>query len=208
MLQLPVLTDGSGNFTGFGAPQLLATVGAAGPIAVGDFNGDGVPDLAVADKGGVTVIYGKPLALPPNTTPATARDLGDADHVVTLPQAIVTGHEDAYFTYTVPTESVAGSGPEVIDFSALFQDVGGAGLQMEVTDLTTGLVLGTGRSVRVVANQGDQLQLQSSSSGVSPGRARPVSGPARRASAPTRWTSTFCRRSSRSRPSRCCPAAR
>ena len=159
VLQLPVLTDGSGNFAGFGSPQLLATVGVAGPIAVGDFNGDGVPDLAVADKGGVTVIYGKPLALPPNTTPAAARDLGDADHVVTLPQAIVTGHEDAYFTYTVPTESVAGAGPEVIDFSALFQDVGGAGLQLQVTDLTTGQVLGTGDRFEVVANPGDQLQL-------------------------------------------------
>ena len=126
--------DDQGNFEGFGDPITLAQVGKAGNIATGDFTGDGATDLAVTDTGGVTVIYGQPLTVPSNSTSATARDLGSVAHLVTQPQAIVSGHEDAYFTYDVPTEAVAGSGDEVIDFSALFQDVQGAGLEMDVTD--------------------------------------------------------------------------
>jgi len=106
VLLLPELLDASGHYAGLGAAIVLANVGTAGNIAVGDF-GSGGTDLAVADKGGVTIIYGKALTVTPNTTAATARALGNADHVVTLPQAIVTGHEDAFYTYTVPKKEVA-----------------------------------------------------------------------------------------------------
>ena len=129
----------------------------------------GSTDLAATDTGGVRVIYGVPqpqaggssgssLTVPPNTTLGTARDLGSAAHVVTQPQAIVAGYEDAYFTYHVPTEDVPGSGPEVVDFSALFQDVGGAGLGMKVLD-AAGDVLGSGDRFRVVAAQGSVLTI-------------------------------------------------
>jgi hypothetical protein len=70
----------------------------------------------------------------------------------------VSGFEDAYYTYHVPTEDVPGSGAEVVDFSALFQDVGGAGLGMEVLD-AVGNVLGSGARFRVVANQGSLLTI-------------------------------------------------
>jgi hypothetical protein len=173
VILLPGLVDAQGHFAGFGAPQVLATVGTAGNIAVGHFTADGTADVAVADKGGVTVVYGRPPALAPNTTPQTARDLGSVAHLVTLPQAIVTGHEDAYYTYTVPTEAARGSGAEAIDFSALFQDVGGAGLGLEVSDAATGQVLGSGDRVRVVAAQGEVLTVRvhglAGSAGVAPG---------------------------------------
>jgi hypothetical protein len=162
---LPAELASNGHFTGFGAPQLQATLGTAGKIAAFDDNGR--TELAATDKGGVLVLYGVPqpqtggpsgstLVAPPNTTIATARDLGSADHVVTLPAAIVAGYEDAYFTYHVPTENAAGSGAEVVDFSALFQDVQGAGLEMEVRD-AAGNVLGFGDRFRVVAARGSVL---------------------------------------------------
>ncbi len=150
-----ILLPGQGDGT-FGAPEVLATVGSAGQIVAGDFTGDGTTDLAVTDKGGVTVIYGSPLTLEANTSTETARDLGNSPHLVTIPQAIVTGHEDAYFSYTVPTEAATGSGPEVIDFAAQFSAVQGAGLQMEVLD-AAGNVLGSGSRFRIVADQGQQL---------------------------------------------------
>ena len=43
---------------------------------------------------------------------------------------IVPGHQDAYYTLTVPTEAARGAGDEVLDFSGLFQDTEGAGLAM------------------------------------------------------------------------------
>jgi hypothetical protein len=154
VIELP--GDGTGAF---GTPVVLATVGTAGPVVAGDFLHNGTTDLAIGDTGGVTVIYGSPLTITPNNSAAAARIVGGNAHIVTLPQAIVTGHQDAFFTYHVPVESAAGSGPEVIDFSALFQFTGGTGLQMQVTDVTTGQVLGTGARFRAVANQGDVLTI-------------------------------------------------
>ena len=164
---LPAQFDAQGHFSGFGAPQLQATLDSAGKIAA--FDDDGRTELVATDTGGVRVIEGvspsqaggssgSSLTVPPNTTLATARDLGSADHVVTQPQAIVAGYEDAYYTYHVPTEDVPGSGAEVVDFSALFQDVEGAGLEMEVLD-AAGNVLGSGDRFRVVAAQGSVLTI-------------------------------------------------
>ncbi len=112
----------------------------------------------MADTGGVTVIYGQPLTLTPNTTLNTARDLGSVTHAVQLPVAVVTGFEDAYYTFTVPTEVVPGAGAEVLDFSALFQYTEGPGLQFTVTD-AAGNVLGAGQRFRVVVPQGEVLTL-------------------------------------------------
>ena len=157
-----VLLPGNGDGT-FGPAEVLATVGTAGPVVAAEFgntdaSGHPVMDLAVADKGGVTVVYGAPLTLTPITTPGAARNLGDAPHVTPPTQAIVTGHEDAYFKYTVPSEAAA-SGDEVIDFSALFQYTeGGGGLLMEITD-PNGALLGAGDRFRVVVPQGEVLTI-------------------------------------------------
>jgi hypothetical protein len=151
VIMLPGLGGGQ-----FGAPEVLATVGNAGNIVTGDFTGDGTTDLAVADKGGVTVIYGNPLSLSPNNTAKTARNLGTLVHQVLPTQAIVTDHEDAYFTFTVPTEAAQGAGPEVIDISGDFQFPGNGGLGLEVTD-SSGNVLGSGERFRIEAAQGQVL---------------------------------------------------
>ncbi len=151
VIRLPGNGDGT-----FGAAQVLATVGTAGPIAAGDFNGNGHTDLAVVDDGGITVVYGQPLTLTANNTAKTAYNLGTVIHVITQPRAIVPGNTDAYYTVTVPTEAAAGSGDEVIDFAAQFQDTVGNGLQMAVLD-GHGNLLGSGTNVRVVASQASVL---------------------------------------------------
>ena len=61
------------------------------------------------------VIYGEPPDIQPNTTAATARDLGTVVHLVTQTQTIVPGHENAWFKLTVPTEAVSGARDEVLD---------------------------------------------------------------------------------------------
>ena len=153
VIELPGNGDGT-----FGAPIVLATIPDAGSVVAGNF-GNGATDLAVAGAGGVTVIYGAPLNLPANTTPQKARSLGNSTQVLTQTAAIVPGFQDAFYTYTVPTESTPNSGPEVIDFSTLFQFTGGTGLQVQVTEHATGKVLGTGDRFRIVVNQGDELTI-------------------------------------------------
>src|SRR5262249_33764095 len=130
----------------------------AGKVAAVDFNGDGAPDIVAADNGGVRVIYGQPIALVPNNTPAQPRNLGSVGHLQTIPQAIVSGHEDAYIRYPVPVDAVPGSRDQVVDFSALFEDTSGAGLQMEVRDASGNLV-GSGERFRVTAAQGSVLMI-------------------------------------------------
>lgn len=164
VILLPGLTDDRGNWAGFGSPVALADVGTAGKIAAGDFTGSGEMDLAVADSGGVTVIYGRAPTIIPNNSVQTARDLGSAMHLALLPQAIVAGQRDAYFTYAVPMEAVQGSGDQVIDVSALFENVTGPGLVLEVTDgLGKVHLVGTpssfGNRFRLVAPQGDLLTI-------------------------------------------------
>ncbi len=164
VIMLPgVGVDSAGNYT-LGAPVVLANLTTAGKIAVGDFTGNGASDIAATDNDGVLVIYGKSPSFAANTSTATARDLGSATHLVTLPETIVASQEDAYFTYTVPTEEDANSGPQVVDLSALFQDVQGAGLQMDVTDSlgqvkVTGSPSTSGNRVRIIAPQGDVLTI-------------------------------------------------
>lgn len=158
---LPAFLGYQGLFYGLGAAQPQATLTQAGKIAA--FNDAGATDLVATDAGGVRVIYGVPgsaaggaAAIPTNATAATARNLGDVAHLVTLPQAVVAGHEDAYYRYTVPTEVVPGARDQVVDFSALFRYAGGAGLGMEVRE-AGGKVLGSGDRFRVVAPQGRVL---------------------------------------------------
>ncbi len=169
VIMLPGLVDSQGNYAGFGNPIVLANVGKAGQIASGDFARNGITDLAVTDVGGVTFIFGKPVTIPSNTTPQTARNLGSSQHVATLPEIITPGYEDEYYTFRVPTESVAGSGDQVVDFSALFSSANGVGLQLEVTN-GAGAVLGVGSRFRVVAAQGEVLTVhvfgQTDSAGV------------------------------------------
>jgi len=58
---LPGLVDSQGPLRRPSARRWCwAHVGAAGNIAAGDFTGNKATDLAIADKGGITLIYGKP----------------------------------------------------------------------------------------------------------------------------------------------------
>ncbi len=159
---LPAVFE-DGIFEGFDAPQPVATLSAAGKIVA--FNDNGQTDLAATDTGGVLVVNNVnplPGSSDADTSgsgtaaPIHVTDLGNVPHVVMPAQSITPGHEDAFFTYNVPVESSSASGDQVIDFSALFQFVNGAGLQMEVTD-ASGNVLGSGDRFRIVAAQGAAL---------------------------------------------------
>jgi hypothetical protein len=150
------LFDDQGKFLGFGNAQKLASGEAPQDLDVGDLNRDGKLDIVVVDRGGILVIYGQPPNILPNNTLATARDLGTVVHLLEQTLTIVPGHEDAFFKLTVPTEAVPGAGDEVIDFSALFEAIEGAGLSMEVLD-ADGNVLGSGERFRVRAAQGAVL---------------------------------------------------
>ena len=156
---LPGLVDGQGPLRRL---RLALRPGFASKspldLKVADLTGDGTADVVVVETGGVEVVFGQPLTLPPNDTPQTARNLGTVVHVVEPAQTIVPGHDDAYYTFTVPTEVGAGAGDEVLDFSGLFQAQGGAGLEMEVLD-AHGHVLGSGARFQVVVPQGAVLTL-------------------------------------------------
>jgi hypothetical protein len=157
LIVVPGLLE-DGAFAGFGTPRLLAEGDLARPMTAADLNGDQAIDVAAADIGGVRVVYTEPPAIAPNTTLATARDLGTVVHSILPTQALVPGQADAYFTLTVPTEAVAGAGDAVLDFSALFEHATGAGLSLEVFD-AAGNLLGSGSRFRVRAPQGEQLTL-------------------------------------------------
>ena len=155
---VPGLADAQGQFDGFGSPFVLAAAKSPLDLQVADLTGGGTPDVVIGETGGIEVIYGKPLALPPNTTPQSARNLGTVVHLVEPTQTIVPGHEDANYTLTAPAEAVRGPGNEVLDFSGLFQGLGGAGLSMAVTD-AAGNVLGSGERFRIEAIPGAVLTL-------------------------------------------------
>ncbi len=158
IIELTGQVDAQGHFTGFANPKQLAVGPFSGPLAVGDFSQPGVPDIAAAVTGGIEVLYGNPLGLVANTTQGTARDLGTVVHYVGPTQAVVPGHEDAWFRLTVPVESAHSAGSEILDFSAAFAAAAAGGLNMEVLD-AAGHVLGTGTRFRVLAAQGQPLFL-------------------------------------------------
>jgi hypothetical protein len=155
---LPGLVDAQGHFAGFGNHQVLAPSKTPQDIRTADLTGGGVADAVVVQQDGLQVIYGKRPTLAPNDTPQSARNLGTVVHVVEPALAIITGHEDAYYKLTVPTESAHGAGDELIDFSGGFRYVEGAGLGMEVLDVS-GRVLGSGARFRIVAAEGATLTL-------------------------------------------------
>jgi hypothetical protein len=145
-----------GQFKGFANPTQLATGDFNGAVATGDFRNNNLTDIAVVDGDSVRVIYNGGVNVTPNKTAGTARNLGDALHVLTPTEVIAPNFEDAYFTYTVPTESAAGAGNEVIDFSAIFGNLSAPGLQMEI--LGTGAATNpTGTDIRLVVPQGTVL---------------------------------------------------
>jgi hypothetical protein len=155
---LPAVFDSHGTFQGFGSPLPLAAAVAPTDLKVADVNRDGTTDLAVVDRDGIRMIYVKPPLIAPDDTPQTARNLGTVVHIVEPTETIVPGHEDAYFSLTVPSETAHGAGDEVMDFSGDFQATVGAGLMMEVRD-AAGNVLGSGERFQVTAPQGAELTL-------------------------------------------------
>jgi hypothetical protein len=156
---LPALFDQNGKFGGFGAPETLYQGTAPFALALGDFNKDSSKDLAFIDGDTIRLLFGGAGQMPvPNNTRSTARNLGTVVHAVEPTLTIVPGHEDAWYRLTVPTEAAAGSGNEVVDFSALFEQVGGAGLSMEVSD-SAGRILGSGANFHITAGQGNVLYL-------------------------------------------------
>ncbi len=158
---LPGLVNAQGQFAGFGEPIPYAPAASPLDLKVGDLTGDGSLDVVVAETGGIEVVYPKPLALPPNTTPQTARNLGVVVHVVEPTETVVPGREDTYYSLTVPTEAARGAGNEILDFSGLFQGQGGAGLAMDVTD-AAGNLLGSGERFQIDAPQGASSSCTSS----------------------------------------------
>jgi FG-GAP-like repeat len=152
---LPTLWDAQGHFKGLGAPIKLAPADVPLDVKVVDVNKDGVPDIVFVDANGLHVIYGNNLTVPPNNAPQTARNLGTVVHVEEQALTIVPGHEDAYYTLTVPTEAVT-TADEVLDFSGFFQAEGGAGLNMQVID-SSGKILASGERFLITAHQGEQL---------------------------------------------------
>jgi hypothetical protein len=163
---LPSIFD-SGGFEGFGSPIVLATASRPESLAVGDLTGDGTLDIVYVDNDGVHIIFGSPPVIAPNNTPQTARNLGVVVHTLEPTLTIVPGHEDAYYTITVPTEAVLGAGNEVINFSGDFEAMAGAGLAMEVLN-SQGVELASGQQFQVVATQGEVLTLHVSGA-VGPG---------------------------------------
>jgi hypothetical protein len=148
----------SGGFEGFDSPILLATATRPQSLAVGDLNGDGALDIVYVDTDGVHIIFGSPPVIAPNNTPQTARNLGVVVHTLEPTLTIVPGHEDAYYTVTVPTEAAPGAGNEVINFSGDFDAISGAGLAMEVLN-SQGAQLASGQQIRLLATQGETLTL-------------------------------------------------
>ncbi|MGA3065609.1 MAG: FG-GAP-like repeat-containing protein [Tepidisphaeraceae bacterium] len=154
---LPTIYN-NGVFGGFGAPDILYTGIAPLDVAVGDFNGDGVADIAIADSDGVHIVFGQTPTIVPNTTPQAARNLGAVVHVVEPTLSIVPGNSDAYFNLTAPTEADSSAGDEVLDFSGLFQNQVGSGLNMQLLD-ASGTVLASGERFQVAVQQGESLTL-------------------------------------------------
>ncbi len=146
----------TGQFAGFGSPQVLATGVAPQDLQVADLNGDGIPDVVVVDRDGLFVIFGKQPTIKPNDSQDTARGLGTAVHLVQPTLTITPSNQDAWYRLQVPTEVVSGAKDEVLDFSGGFASQEGAGLGMEVVD-STGNVRGSGERFRVVAHQGETL---------------------------------------------------
>jgi hypothetical protein len=151
---VPSLVDSQGHFAGFGAAQLLAAARAPQALAVGDLNQDGTPDVAVVDRDGVLVVFGKRPALVPGDP-----NLGTVVHVLEPTLSIVPGNNNVLFTLTVPTEAANGADDEVLDFSCHFQALEGAGISMELRD-AGGNLLGAGERFRVKAPQGANLTLR------------------------------------------------
>lgn len=147
--------DGAEQFTGFSATQQIGTANVAGKLAAGDFNGDDVLDAVLANGDGLRVLYGANPTIAPNSTLATARDLGTIVHFVSQPMTIVPAFDEAFFKITVPTEASTNA-DQVLDFSASVQFTSGAGLNMEVLD-SDGKVVASGERFRIVRRQGEEL---------------------------------------------------
>ncbi len=100
---LPGLVDSQGKYRRLRRrPLLLSSANVPLDLVIGDLNGDGAKDLAIVDRDGIRITFGKPPVIPPNDTPRTARNLGTVVHVVEPTLTIVPGHEDAYYTLTAP----------------------------------------------------------------------------------------------------------
>jgi hypothetical protein len=118
---LPGQVNAQGAFAGFDSPIRVASAKSPLDVKANDLNGDATADIVAVESSGIRVIFGQQPIIPPNNTPQTARNLGTVVHLLEPTLTLVPGHEDAWYTLTVPTEAARGAGEEVLDFSGLFE---------------------------------------------------------------------------------------
>lgn len=145
-----------GSSLTFTEPVRLLSADDPRRVAAADLNGDGVTDIVVSTAHGLRVYFGQAPVIDTNDSPMTATQLGTVTNVVLPARTIVGSQTEAWFTFIVPTEDAPGAGDQIVDLSALFENISGAGLQMEVYDSNNNL-LGTGPRLRLQVAQGEQL---------------------------------------------------
>jgi hypothetical protein len=133
-----MIFPGSGNGS-FGAPLQTAPINGPTAIAVGDFNHDGIPDLAVTNGNGVNVLlglghdlFGQPQTFAAGAKPAWAAvadfngdgnlDLAVADNGSGGSVQLLPGNGDGTFQ---PASSIAAGGPATFVVAA---DLNGDGI--------------------------------------------------------------------------------
>ena len=120
-----------GSFGGYDTPIQYDAGVTAGRAAVGDLNGDGYPDVAVARQapaeyggGDVTVFFGNPNSFTTNflTTPQTPVALVPTHHPVGIEIADVTQDEKADILLTTYNYPPGAGGPLVLSYVDLLRN--------------------------------------------------------------------------------------
>ena len=164
-----LLGNGLGGFTGAAGGSLPAGTSARS-VAVGDFNGDGIPDLAVAGEltndlivmlgnglGGFTAITGSPFATGVEPTSVAVGDFtGDGiedvalanagDNTVTMLLGLVVGHTTQTITFGTLANVMYGVPPFAIGATA------SSGLAVSFASTTSSVCTVTGTTVTVVGS--------------------------------------------------------
>jgi hypothetical protein len=138
---------------------LLVPGNAPQSLVIAPLSGPGSRDVAFVDRDSVEMFRtgGADARTGAGDTAANPHELGTVVHVLEPTLTVTPGHEDAYFRLSVPREAALGSGDEVVDISALFANVAGPGLAMQVVDPATGEILASSNHAQVIVHQGATL---------------------------------------------------